>query len=105
LRNATACESVATGYVSIPSTTAASRAFLLGQDHARHLLRLGEQRQRERALDLAHAPVERQLAGDQVILVTIILNEVRPAQQTDRDRQIERRPSFFTSAGARLIRR
>src|SRR5439155_7575951 len=52
----------------------------------------GEKRQREGALDLSHAPIERQFTGDEKILVLIVLNEIRPAKHADRHRQIKGGP-------------
>ena len=69
------------------------------QDHAAEVLLLREERERERALDLADAAVEGELAGDQVVLVVVGLDEVGGAEEADGDGEVEAGGFFFDVGG------
>ena len=104
-RNDTACDERGDGIDLDALDDRRLAGVLLRQDHAaRTSSASASSASDSAALDLAHAPVERQLAGDQELLVPVVLDEVRRrAARRSPSAGPAPAPSFFTSAGARLI--
>ena len=104
LTKSTACGSDFTAKTSMPSTTAASRAFASGTTTARMPLFSRRKRRRKRAAHRTHAAVQRQFAQKNILIQRLAEKCSLAAQNSQRHGQIERR-AFLANVGGRQIHR
>jgi hypothetical protein len=75
---------------------------LFGEDDAAELLVLSEESEGECTFDLADTAVKGELAGDEEILVAVVLDGVGGAEEADGHGEIERGAFFFDVGGCEV---